>query len=205
MYLYTYIQYITCIHIYIYMYMYIHTHTHTYAHTYTLQHAIFCVCADSLKKDILQHTATQCNTMQYTATHCNTLQHTATHCNTLQHTTTHCHTLPHTATHRNTPQHTATHYNTLQHAGVCVRADRLRKDIHNGAHLRANSPSSFPRVRARGWEATSDATEHIVFRDLLFEGLFTTHICFHNIHIFSQRTDTLIGNTLIGAFTFPKS
>ena len=29
--------------------------------------------------------------LQHTATHCNTLQHTATHCNTLQHTTTHTH------------------------------------------------------------------------------------------------------------------
>jgi len=34
---------------------------------------------DSLaREDILQHTATHCNTLQHTATHCNTLQHTAT-------------------------------------------------------------------------------------------------------------------------------
>ena len=30
--------------------------------------------------DVLQRTATHCNTLQHTATHCNTLQHTATHC-----------------------------------------------------------------------------------------------------------------------------
>ena len=47
--------------------------------------------------------------------HCNILQHTATHCNTLQHyTQSHCNTLQHTATHCNTLQHTATHRNTLQ-------------------------------------------------------------------------------------------
>jgi len=78
-------------------------------------------------RDVLQHTATHCNTLQHTAhcttllpsgcpaTHCNTLYHTATHCNTLQHTAlpsgcpaTHCTTLYHTATHCNTLQHTAT-------------------------------------------------------------------------------------------------
>ena len=31
---------------------------------------------------MLQHTATNCNTLQHTATHYNTLQHTATHCDT---------------------------------------------------------------------------------------------------------------------------
>jgi len=30
-------------------------------------------------RNILEHTATHCNTLQHTATHCNTLQHTATH------------------------------------------------------------------------------------------------------------------------------
>jgi len=43
--------------------------------------------------------------LQRTATHCNTLQHTATHCNTLQHTATRTHgirLLQHTATHHNT-------------------------------------------------------------------------------------------------------
>ena len=36
------------------------------------------------KENILQHTATHCNTLQHTATPCNTLQHThCSHCNTL--------------------------------------------------------------------------------------------------------------------------
>jgi len=69
-------------------------------------------------RNILQHTATHCNTLQHTAIHCNTLQQTAIHCNILQHTATmssiiHCNTLQHTATHCNTLQYTATHCNTL--------------------------------------------------------------------------------------------
>ena len=67
---------------------------------------------------VMQHTATHCNTLQHTATLCNTLQHTATLCNTLQHTATHCNTLQHTATHCNTLQHSATLCNTLQHSAT---------------------------------------------------------------------------------------
>jgi len=49
--------------------------------------------------DLLQHTATHCNTLQHTATHCNTLQHTAAYCNCSTPTNythasaTHCNTL----------------------------------------------------------------------------------------------------------------
>ena len=49
--------------------------------------------------DLLQYTATHCETLQRTATHCNALQHTATNCNTLQQTATHCNKLQHIATH----------------------------------------------------------------------------------------------------------
>ena len=80
--------------------------------------------------NILQHTATHCNTLyigewelgtqvqtlQHAERHCDTLQHTAIHCihcNTLQHTATHCNTLQYTAIHCNTTQHTATRCNTL--------------------------------------------------------------------------------------------
>ena len=61
-------------------------------------------------RSILQHAATQCNTLPYAATHCNTLQHTTTHCHTLQHAAMHCHTLQHTATHCHTLQHTVSLY-----------------------------------------------------------------------------------------------
>jgi len=87
--------------------------------------------------NILQHTATHCNTLQHTATHCNTLQHTATHCSifprrrmradntgyvslgpTAQRT--HCRSSPagSSATHSNAQQRTATRCNTLQHAAI---------------------------------------------------------------------------------------
>ena len=59
--------------------------------------------------DILQHTATNCNTLQRTATHYNTLYHTATHCHTQEVKSlslTFCNTLQRTATHCNTLQHT---------------------------------------------------------------------------------------------------
>jgi len=65
--------------------------------------------------DTLQQTAAHSSTLQHTAAHCNTLQHTAAHYSTLQHTATHCSTLQHTATHGSTLQHTATHCSTLQH------------------------------------------------------------------------------------------
>jgi len=85
---------------------------HTATHCNTLQRtAAHC--------NTLQYTATHCNTLQYTATHRNTLHHTATHGNTLQHTAIHCSKLQHTATHCNTLQHTAKHYNTLQHTATC--------------------------------------------------------------------------------------
>ena len=101
--------------------------------------------------NILQHTATRCNTLQYTATHCSILQHsavycntlhftatqgrfaicrrvphsseyTATHCNTLQHTAPHCNTTQHNAKQRNTLQHNATHCNTLKHTATHCNA-----------------------------------------------------------------------------------
>jgi len=37
------------------------------------------VVAAAALHEVLQHTATHCNTLQHTATHCNTLQRTATH------------------------------------------------------------------------------------------------------------------------------
>jgi len=86
---------------------------HTATHCNTLQHA---ACTEqinfrgSLSRSLSQHAATRCNTLQHAATHCNTLQHTATHCRTLQDTAK---TLPQTQTaaHCNTLQHTATHCN----------------------------------------------------------------------------------------------
>jgi len=45
--------------------------------------------------NILQHTATQCNTRQHNATHYNTL---TTQCSKLQHIVTHCNALQHIAT-----------------------------------------------------------------------------------------------------------
>ena len=112
-----------------------HTHTHTRAHTHTYSHArthahththtplkdtcMHMAHNHAYNQEVLQHTATHCNTLQHTAAHCSTLQrtatlqHTATHCNTLQHAATHCNTLQHTAAHFNTLQHTATHCTTL--------------------------------------------------------------------------------------------
>jgi len=57
------------------------THIHRYSRTFTYIHAL-----EIAHCNILQHTATHCNTLQqHTAAHCNTLQqHTATQCNTLQ-------------------------------------------------------------------------------------------------------------------------
>ena len=65
-------------------------------------------------RDILQHTATHCNT------HCNIPKHTATSC-------THFNTLQHTATHCNmwrVKRLTARHYNT-QHCRAMIQANLL--------------------------------------------------------------------------------
>ena len=90
------------------------THTQhvnlTQQHQYTL-----ATTHNSLQRcTTLQHTATTSNILQHTATHCNTLQHQytlATTRNSLQR----CNTLQHTATTSNTLQHTATHCNTSTH------------------------------------------------------------------------------------------
>jgi len=95
--------------------------------------------------DILQLTATHCNTLQLeeerratlaasssicayvyrlTAMHCNTLQLNATHCNALQRTATHCIALQRPASHCNALHHTAMHCNTLQHAAARGGASR---------------------------------------------------------------------------------
>jgi len=55
--------------------------------------------------NILQHTATHCNTIRDTLTCYNTLQHVATHDNTRQHTATQSKTLQHATTRGNTLQH----------------------------------------------------------------------------------------------------
>ena len=47
---------------------------------------------------ILQHTATQRNTMQHTAAHCSTLQYSIVQYNTVRHTATRCNTLQHYST-----------------------------------------------------------------------------------------------------------
>jgi len=129
-------------------------HTATHCNIFlTLQHiatncSVYTCGLDSCTRrpaqqhyKILQHSATQCNTLQHTATHCNTLhmcaydsfnrnsawsiweldwtwtreltlQHTATHCITLQHTATHCNRLRHTATHCKPLKNTAKHTNS---------------------------------------------------------------------------------------------
>ena len=143
MYVYT---HICCIHTYMFTQIYVYTHIriHTTSNfkdshsrtqvsfTNKWPHATHC--------NMLQHTATRCNTtqaihghryhsqrcgriqqrcgrIQLTATHGNTLQHNTTiHGNIWQHTATCCNTLRQlTATHGNTLQHAATHYcNILQ-------------------------------------------------------------------------------------------
>jgi len=101
--------------------------------TYNIEGSVEFFCQVFAICNILQHTATQCNTLQHTffpkicnrvgnlagakittRTHCDTL----THSNTLQHTPTHSNTLHHTPPYRNTLQHTATHCNTLQHTAT---------------------------------------------------------------------------------------
>ena len=99
---------------------------------------------DYMSEDILQHTATHCNTEVYKRVQLHnsakyddymsedTLQHTATHCNTLQHTATlrstkgcNCATVLNMMIKYNecmstytTLQHTATNYTTLQHTAT---------------------------------------------------------------------------------------
>ena len=98
-----------CIYIYVYMYIYTYEHAHTGGgDMYALQDRIILLTrsvnelqnmaqdSQADRDQVLQHTATHCNTLQHTATQCNTMQHTATHCNTLQHTATHCNTLQRT-------------------------------------------------------------------------------------------------------------
>jgi len=99
------------------------------------------------QEQVLQHTATHCNTLQHgecrmystTCAHrskcvavcCSVLQCVAVCCSLLSdvfydmcaqeqvtHTATHCNTLQYAATHCNTLQHTATHCNTLQHTAT---------------------------------------------------------------------------------------
>ena len=162
--MYTYIYLYIYTHIYLYKYIlrYIHTYIHVYVyvsiyiHIYTglgavatmmfefetnksqlpevIDDAMDCASKE-MTPEVVQRTATYCNTLEHTATHCNTQEPTprrhrrrnglrlegkdspgsTTYCNTLQHTATHCNTLQHTATHCNTLQHTATtHCNTLQ-------------------------------------------------------------------------------------------
>jgi len=66
-----------------------HTYLHmcAYVHISTQFTHIACMLRCH---NMLQHTATHCNTLQHTAIHCNTLQHTATRCNTLQHAALQC-------------------------------------------------------------------------------------------------------------------
>ena len=97
--------------------------------------------------NMLQHTATHCNTMPRDATHCNTLHHTAsggahgskaeyaaTDCNILQHTATHCYTLQHTASdgaRASNAKYTATDCNILQHTAThCIT-------LHQTVHMQA--------------------------------------------------------------------
>ena len=84
-----------------YVYTYVHTHTGG-GDMYALQERLILLTrsvnelqnmaqdSQADRDQVLQHTATHCNTLQRTATHCSILQHTATHCNTLQYTATHC-------------------------------------------------------------------------------------------------------------------
>jgi len=136
------------------------------AHCNTLQHtatpvnvAHYLAPTFQMFSSLLQHAATQnntlqhlwtepsvwrqhcrcphrcCNTLQKNATHCNSLQHTAMHCNALQqqHTATHCNTLQQTTTHCNTLQHTATHCNILQHTATHCSTCGLGQVF--GAHI----------------------------------------------------------------------
>ena len=88
--------------------------------------------------NILQHAATNCNTLQSTAgdatalssAHWNTLQYTATHCDTLQPTATDCNTLQHTATQCHTPQHTATHFTYSRALRVTRKLSRQHTATH---------------------------------------------------------------------------
>jgi len=83
-----------CIFIFIYVCMCVCLYLHICSHArydpwHRLRHRHTAICMNEL----LQHTATRCNTF---ATHCNTPQHIATqktHCNTPQHTAIHRHTL----------------------------------------------------------------------------------------------------------------
>jgi len=77
---------------------------HATTHCNALQNAIHR-WSHGVSLCLVQHSATQCNTVLYGATHqkaqdegwvsvC-TLKHSATPCNTLQHSATRCNTLPH--------------------------------------------------------------------------------------------------------------
>ena len=95
---------------------------------YRVLRSVFCcVCCSN----ILQHTATHCNTLRHSATHYNTLRYISTHCDTLQYSATHWDTLRQTATHRNTLRHTATHCNTLQHNVLESHDDDMK---HTATH-----------------------------------------------------------------------
>ena len=118
---------------------------HTATHCNTLQHTTYLATHSDVWRDfhMLRHTATHCNTLQHTAIHCNTLQHTATHCNTLRHTATHCNTL-------NTLQHTATHCNTLHtltHSPMCGVTPSYRWHVLfvcvPGLHRRSDMTPSY--------------------------------------------------------------
>jgi len=100
----------TCTHIHTHTHKRVHTHTPTHIHTQTYTHPrthtltrpqTIHQCLSALQPlqetAILQHTATQCNTLQHTfATHSTHQLFSTTlgpHCNTLQHIVTHCNTL----------------------------------------------------------------------------------------------------------------
>jgi len=68
--------------------------THSYGWHDSFMKALHSVCVRHVVLLMEQVILSMRQVMQHTATHCNTLQHTATHCNTLQHAAAHCTTLP---------------------------------------------------------------------------------------------------------------
>jgi len=104
---------------------------HTATHCNTMPHTMPHTATHCITLHQTVHMEAMPNTLQLTATSCSILQHPAASCNTLQHTATHCNTL-HQTVHMqampNTLQLTATYCNTLQH--TATHCITLHQTVH---------------------------------------------------------------------------
>ena len=112
---------------------------------------------------VMQHTATHCNTLQHTATLCNTLQHSATHSTTLHHTAPHCTIMQHDAPHCNALRHTATHCNALLTPCYTLLLPTPLPLVYHDSHWKGHKGAGkAPRGNNRGTQIESWHTNRIM-------------------------------------------